>query len=107
MLGGSSEVLLDGITSRLPDELEVAAIAGRLRLGLGMLLGGLPRPHDGVVAAEETRLEGIAAYRDFPVNHYSMIWSRAVADQAIHFLRTGRFAGNHSPGTDQVDSDTR
>ena len=98
LLGASSEALLDGLTSRLPDDLEVGVIAGRLRLGLGMLLGGLPHPHDGVVAVEETLLEGVVAYRVFPVNHYSMTWSRAVSDQVIHFLRTGRFSEARGAG---------
>jgi hypothetical protein len=52
----------------------------------------MPVPHDGTVAVAETRIEGAADHLVLPVTHLSMLWSAAVADQAVHFLREGRFA---------------
>ena len=48
-------------------------------------------PHDGTVAVAETRLPGATDHIVLPVTHFSMLASRAVADQVIAFLRTGRF----------------
>jgi len=70
---------------------ELGVIAGRLGLGLGRLLGGLPVPNDGTVAVLETRLDGATDHIVLPVTHFSMLCSRAVAAQTIAFLRNGRF----------------
>jgi 8-oxo-dGTP pyrophosphatase MutT (NUDIX family) len=70
---------------------DLGVIAGDLPLGLGLLLGALPRPHDGVVAVEETRLEGARDHIVLPLSHTALLFSRAVAEQAAHFLRHGRF----------------
>lgn len=71
---------------------ELGIIAGDLPLGAGRLLGGLPKPHDGTVAVEETRLPGATAHLVVHATHLSMLWSREVAAQVVHFLREGRFA---------------
>lgn len=71
---------------------QVAMIAGRLPLGLGVLAGHLPRPHDGTVAVAETQLPGLVAHCTLPVSHSGLVFSRAVAAQAVQFLRAGRFA---------------
>jgi pimeloyl-ACP methyl ester carboxylesterase len=70
---------------------ELGIIAGRVGLGLGRLLGPLPLPHDGTVAVAETDLPGASDHIVLGVTHFSMLWSRAVAEQAIAFLKTGRF----------------
>lgn len=56
-----------------------------------MLPGRLPRPHDGTVAVRETLLPGLSAHRTLAVSHSGLIFSRAVAAQAIAFLRNGAF----------------
>jgi hypothetical protein len=70
---------------------EVGIIAGRLPVGLGRLFGRFAGPNDGMVAVEETRLEGAADHIVLPVAHTSLLWSAAVAHQVEHFLHTGRF----------------
>jgi hypothetical protein len=55
------------------------------------MLGRLPGPHDGTVAVAETRLPGATDHVVLPVTHFSMLTSRAVADQVVAFLRRGRF----------------
>jgi 8-oxo-dGTP pyrophosphatase MutT (NUDIX family) len=70
---------------------ELGVIAGDLPIGLGRLLGVLPRPHDGVVTVEETRLEGATDHLVLPLSHLALIFSHTVARQIAHFLRNGRF----------------
>jgi 8-oxo-dGTP pyrophosphatase MutT (NUDIX family) len=70
---------------------DLGVIAGDLPLGLGLLLGALPKPHDGVVAVEETRLEGATDHLVLHVSHTVLVFSSAVAAQVVHFLRHGRF----------------
>jgi pimeloyl-ACP methyl ester carboxylesterase len=71
---------------------ELGVIAGSRGFGMGRLLGGLPAPSDGTVAVAETRLTGATDHIVLPVTHFSMLCSRRVAEQAIAFLRDGRFA---------------
>lgn len=71
---------------------ELGVIAGSCGVGMGRLLGGLPAPSDGTVAVAETRLAGATDHIVLPVTHFSMLWSRRVADQVVAFLRDGRFA---------------
>ena len=69
----------------------LGVIAGSLRLGLGMVVPGIPRPSDGTVAVEETRLEGMEDHITLPVSHFGMLLSGRVAEQTLCFLRQGRF----------------
>ena len=73
-------------------ERDLGVIAGDLPFGLGLLLGTLPRPHDGVVTVEETRLEGATDHLVLPLSHTALLFSRTVAHQVQHFLRNGGFA---------------
>jgi pimeloyl-ACP methyl ester carboxylesterase len=70
---------------------DLGLIAGSLPIGLGSLFGSLPKPNDGVVSVDETRFEGATAHLTLRVSHFSMLWSRAVAEQVAHFLATGLF----------------
>jgi 8-oxo-dGTP pyrophosphatase MutT (NUDIX family) len=70
---------------------ELGVVAGDLPIGFGLLLGRLPRPNDGVVTVEETRLDGATDHLVLPLSHLALIFSRRVAGQAAHFLRHGRF----------------
>jgi pimeloyl-ACP methyl ester carboxylesterase len=76
---------------------EVGVIAGTMAFGLGLLFEKLPAPNDGTVAAEETRLPGIADYVELDVSHTGLLVSEAVAAQAARFLRTGRFGHDGQP----------
>ena len=91
LLGHSRRLLRDG----LPDwtgPAEVGLVAGCLPIGLGFALAPMPRPHDGTVCAEETRLPGLADHVEVRTTHTGLLFSRTAADHAIHFLRHGRFA---------------
>jgi pimeloyl-ACP methyl ester carboxylesterase len=70
---------------------ELGVVAGDFSLGVGRLLG-LPRPNDGTVAVEETRLPGADAHRVLHVTHTALLWSADVAEEMVRFLGTGRFS---------------
>lgn len=75
----------------IPTGVEIGVIAGTRSLGLGRVIPGLPRPNDGVVSVEETRLAGCRDAIALPVSHSEMLFSRACAAQFTSFLRKGRF----------------
>ncbi|MDY6980435.1 MAG: alpha/beta hydrolase [Pseudomonadota bacterium] len=74
---------------------ESAMIAGTRPRGIGLLLapGRLVEPHDGTVAVNETRSDGLAQHLNLPHTHLSMLFVRDVATQVCSFLQQGRFAG--------------
>ncbi len=86
-----AEAVLDAPPRTRPFAREVGVIAGTAPYGLGRLVARLPAPNDGVVLVEETRLAGARDHIELPVNHFGLLFSRAVADQAAGFLDSGRF----------------
>ncbi|MBI0409623.1 MAG: alpha/beta fold hydrolase [Nitrosomonadaceae bacterium] len=70
---------------------EIGSIAGRMSVGIGKLLGGLPAPNDGVVTVEETRLPIASDWIVININHAGMLFSRKVVCQVCAFLRQGYF----------------
>lgn len=76
---------------------EVGVIAGCRSIGFGRLLGGLPRPNDGVVAVDETRVPGMRGHTVLRVSHSGMLLSAAVARQVCAFLRDGHFLQDSTP----------
>ena len=71
---------------------EFGVLAGTFPLGIGSLLAGLPKPHDGVVCLSETKLIGVADHLICGLNHFGMLYSRRCLHRIVHFLETGRFA---------------
>ena len=74
-----------------PPQVEVGVIAGSCGIGLGRLLAPLPRPHDGVVAEQETRITQAHDHVLLPVTHVGMLYARSVSAATEHFLRHGCF----------------
>ncbi|PZN26643.1 MAG: alpha/beta hydrolase [Proteobacteria bacterium] len=70
---------------------EVGVIAGSMGFGLGRLFANLETEHDGTVLVEETHLPGAKDHIVLPVSHTGMLFSTAVAEQTVQFLREGRF----------------
>ncbi len=66
-------------------------VAGDRPRGMGAMIARLPKPHDGVVSVEETRLDGADDHTVVNASHVGLLWSadawRAVRD----FLERGRF----------------
>lgn len=88
---GEVRAALDSGFSHLPQNRETGVIAGSRSLGLGWVVGGTGGPGDGTVAVRETRIEGLKDHLVLPVSHTGMLYSRKVARQTGHFLRTGVF----------------
>jgi pimeloyl-ACP methyl ester carboxylesterase len=92
-LGRSLPEWLGSSPARPAPDREIGVIAGNLPLGLGRIIApDLPRPCDGVVSVEETRLPGMRDHIVLPVSHSGMLVSRAVVRQICAFLRDGAFA---------------
>ena len=66
-------------------------LAGTWPFGVGSLFQDLPKPSDGVVLLEETRLQGIADHAQFRLNHFGMLFSRRCAAAIARFLEMGKF----------------
>lgn len=70
---------------------ETGVIAGTRSLATARFITSIPRPNDGVVGLEETRLAGSHDRLTLHVGHSEMLLSRELARQTAHFLRSGRF----------------
>jgi pimeloyl-ACP methyl ester carboxylesterase len=93
-----SEALLGKIQGALqegfpvvPGDREAGMIAGSRSMGLGWMVGGTDGPGDGTVAVAETIADGLDDHCVLPATHTGMLYSARVAEQAAHFLETGRF----------------
>ena len=90
MIGRSAALLQQGFAC-WEGRVEVGAIAGRVPRGLGALFAGFSGEHDGTVAVDETRLPGLTDHVVVEASHSGLLFSVAAAQQAIAFLRHGRF----------------
>jgi pimeloyl-ACP methyl ester carboxylesterase len=90
-LGQSASLWREGRAARWSRPEALGVIAGTLPLGLGRLFGPLPGLNDGVVALEETEVEGMAGRVALPVGHSAMLVSARVAENVVAFLDKGRF----------------
>ena len=70
---------------------DLGVISGNFPLGMGLVVGGPPLPHDGTVSVEETYLGGATDYLTLTVTHIGMLYSEDVAMQVVTFLRAGKF----------------
>lgn len=90
LLGRSGTILREGLPA-WDGARAVGMIAGSRPLGLGHVVGTLPRPNDGTVAVEETRLPGLSDHCELPVTHTGLLFSAEAARRVVNFLREGRF----------------
>ena len=87
LVGG---VIREGIVEhapKWPGGRELLVVAGDIPLGSGLLLG-LPKPHDGVIRVEETRVEG-ARTVTVRASHVGLLLSRKVAALLSDYFRAG------------------
>ncbi len=75
----------------LPPATEIGVIAGTRGISFGRLIPGLPRPNDGLISVEETRVPTATDSVALHVSHTGMLVSRACAGQIVSFLQTGCF----------------
>jgi pimeloyl-ACP methyl ester carboxylesterase len=90
MFGHSATLLQEGVQC-WKGEADVGVIAGRVPHGLGALFAGFDDEHDGTVAVSETRLPGITDHVIVDASHSGLLFSAEAVDQAVAFLRHGRF----------------
>jgi pimeloyl-ACP methyl ester carboxylesterase len=75
----------------VPDGVELGVVAGDVSVGLGRLFVRLPKPNDGVVILDETRVPGAADSIVLHISHSAMLISPAVARAVCSFLKSGSF----------------
>ena len=90
-LVGYNRALLQAGIERIPDGLQVGAIAGCVPRGLGGVVARFQCEHDGTVAVSETRVPGLADHLVVGASHSGLMFSDAAVRQAGVFLRNGRF----------------
>lgn len=73
-----------------PVSFELGVIAGTASSG-GVIPGTPIEASDGTVAVAETKVPGMRDFLELPVGHTFMMWSPAVRDQVVYFLRRGQF----------------
>ena len=95
LLGRSADLLSRGL-ERWDGTAEVGMVAGNVPKGLGRLVRHFDEPCDGTVTLAETRLPGLADHCEVHCSHTGLAFSPQAAEQAVHFLREGRF--RHSQG---------
>jgi pimeloyl-ACP methyl ester carboxylesterase len=88
------ELTTDHQARKFPDrdiDFELGAIAGS-RGWLSPVSGFLlPKPHDGTVSVESTKLPGMKGHLVMPVTHTFMMDNKNVQRQTAAFLKSGRF----------------
>ncbi|SMQ94399.1 esterase/lipase family protein [Xanthomonas fragariae] len=89
-LGRSAALLQQGI-AQWDGEAEVGQIAGSVARGVGRWLAPLDGGSDGTVALAETRLPGLRDHCVVQASHSGLLRSPEAAQQALSFLRQGRF----------------
>ena len=92
LLGRSAGLLQDGL-QHWDGAAELGVVAGDVAHGLGRLFARFAGGSDGTVAIEETRVPGLADHCIVHSSHTGLVFSRAAARQAAHFLREGKFEG--------------
>jgi hypothetical protein len=55
------------------------------------LIAGVPKPSDGVVSVESTKVDGMKDHVTLCLDHSLMVWSPKVWELSKRFLKTGKF----------------
>lgn len=80
-----------GLPHYLPDaNFELGIIAGNRSVNL-YLSTLIPKPNDGKVSVDSTKLAGMSAHLILPVSHPFIMRNRQVCHQTIQFLQYGKF----------------
>ena len=88
-LGKSVDALVAGGENKLGNRIGI--IAGSRGIGVGHLIQKLPKPHDGVVATDETQMESSEDAIILPLTHATMLFSKKIPNAIDQYLTSGRF----------------
>jgi len=91
LLGGVQEALTRSEARKWVGSHPIGTIAGTQSFGIGSVFTDLPKPNDGTVAEEETRLAGEVDHCAVHTSHVGMLVAAEVGAQVINFLRDGEF----------------
>lgn len=86
-LGRSIERGLLGDAPRWKGQRKLIMIAGDRGLGIGRIVGGLPRPNDGTVSVDETESDAVNLHLRVPYSHFGMLIAHNVQDTVVACLR--------------------
>jgi pimeloyl-ACP methyl ester carboxylesterase len=87
-------------TVAIPQNREVASIAGDHAIGLGRLFGQFDGPNDGTVSVAETRIPGLAAHATVASSHSGIMFNRQAAELTLQFLLRGAFTATAAAAGD-------
>lgn len=95
LLNGPAGLQLGTDRRSVPKQLGAAnfslgVIAGTRTINL-ILSAVLPKPNDGKVSVESTKLDGMKDHLVLPVTHPFMMKNKAVIQQTLYFLNHGKF----------------
>jgi hypothetical protein len=83
---------LDSVLRSLPAlDYAVGIIAGNSSIDPISSILIVPRPNDGRVSVQSSRLDGMADHITIKASHNGLLRHRIAIDQTIAFLREGRF----------------
>lgn len=72
-----------------PHAAELGLFTGAREFGLGSMLGILPTPNDGLIALDESRIDGARVHAVIATNHMGLLFSKATAKLAGRFFEKG------------------
>jgi hypothetical protein len=70
---------------------DFGVVAGTYPFGVGAIFQSHPRPSDGTILLDETRLQGLRDHVTLRLNHFGLLFSRRCAAEIARFLATGTF----------------
>jgi triacylglycerol lipase len=92
---GKSLATKGGIHAQLPPlNFECGVIAGDnhwFRLPRNMIIPDLPKPNDGAVSVESTKVAGMKEHTVISGDHSQMVWMPSVWKMSVAFLKNGSF----------------
>lgn len=86
----TTDAMAERLNLSLGDNVQVGVIAGCTRAH-PLFHDILPRPNDGTVPVERTKMDGIDHHLVINASHPFIMWRRAVMKQVGYFLETGTF----------------
>lgn len=83
---------IDSVDGAIP----VGMIAGTNdRLGMRLIFKALKGESDGTVEVEETKVDNLTDRKELYVGHTSMLFSKDVSEQIVHFIENNSFFKKH------------